>query len=486
MKKSFFSLGFTSFLSVSLLCVTACTGDFDTINTNNNSAATGTADLFLPHGIQSAVDIYWGGSVGMDIGDGFSQHWARIQYTDIDQYTVSSDVYTAGWQGLYVESLADYQRIYKIGTETGNVNYQAVAIILRSWVFTLLTDIYGDIPYKDALQGLEGNLLPKYDKQKDVYAGVLAELKSAGESINTTDKSMAIAGDILFNNDLAKWKKFANSLSLRILSRMIDKADAPVDVKSEVTRILNDPTKYPVISSVSDNIQLNYLDATNNQNPVNVNRKTRDDHRVSATLVDKMKVLKDVRLPVYANKPALRDEYTGVPNGLSSSQAGKLGLDSTSRVGSYFTGPTAPGVIMSYAELLFLKAEFAFKGIAAAGDVAKNYTDAIAASHAQYKLTVSPDYLTANALKAGAAGYTQIMEQKWMALYGQGLEAWTEFRRTGIPDLKPPVLNTNQNVIPTRLPYPNSEESLNYDNFSAALTAQGGKNDMKMKLWFAK
>ena len=166
--------------------------------------------------------------------------------------------------------------------------------------------------------------------------------------------------------------------------------------------------------------------------------------------------------------------------------AGKLGLDSTSRVGSYFTGPTAPGVIMSYAELLFLKSEFAYKGIAAAGDVAKNYTDAITASFAQYKLTVSPEYLTANALKAGAAGFTQIMEQKWIALYGQGLEAWTEFRRTGIPDLKPPVLNTNQNVIPTRLPYPNSEESLNYENFSAALTAQGGKNDMKMKLWFAK
>ncbi|GGH47568.1 hypothetical protein GCM10007423_48150 [Dyadobacter endophyticus] len=486
MKKKIYSLGISTLLSLTIICATSCTSDFDTINTNNNSAATGTADLFLPHGIQSAVDIYWGGSLGMDIGDGYSQHWARIQYTDIDQYTVSSDVYTAAWQGLYVESLADYQRIYKIGKESGNVNYQAVAVILRSWAFMLLSDVYGDIPYTDALQGLEGNLLPKYDKQKDVYAGIVAELKSAGETINTSDKSMAIAGDILFNNDLSKWKKFANSLSLRVLSRMIDKADAPIDVKAEITRILSDPVKYPVIASVADNIQLNYLDATNNQNPVNVNRKTRDDHRVSATLVNKLKDLKDARLPIYANKPVLRDEYTGVPNGLSSSQAGKLGLDSTSRVGSYFTGPTAPGVVMSYAELLFLKSEFAYKGIAAAGDAAKNYSDAITASFAQYKLAITPEYLSANALKPGAAGFTQIMEQKWIALYGQGLEAWTEFRRTGIPDLKPPVLNTNQNVIPTRLPYPNSEESLNYQNFSAALTAQGGKNDMKMKLWFAK
>jgi hypothetical protein len=486
MKTIINSFIFRVLLSVSLLGFSSCTGEFDEINTNNNSAFNATADLFLPHGIQSAVDIYWGGSLGMDVGDGFAQHWARIQYTDIDQYTVSSDVYTAGWQGLYIESLADYQRIYKIGLESGNVNYQSVAIILRSWAFSLLTDIYGDIPYKDALQGLEGNLLPKYDRQKDVYAGLLAELKTAGETINTTDKSMAITGDILFGNDLNKWKKFANTLSLRILSRMIDKADAPVDVKAEITRILSDPAKYPVITSVAENIQLNYLDVTNNQNPVNVNRKTRDDHRVSATLVNKLKSLNDARLPVYANLSTQNPAYVGVPNGLSSSEAGKLGLENTSRVGAYFIAPNAPAVILSYAELLFLKAEFAYKGIAAAGEAAKNYTEAITASHAQYKLTVAPEYLTANALKTGADGFAQIMEQKWIALYGQGLEAWTEYRRTGLPALQPPVLNTNQNVIPTRMPYPGSEESLNYENFNAALTAQGGKNDMKMKLWFAK
>ena len=473
-------------LAASVLCLSACTGDFDEINTNNNSAATGTADLFLPHGIQSAVDLYWGSSLGMDIGDGFSQHWARIQYTDIDQYTVSSDVYNNGWQTLYIESLADYQRVNKISKETGNTNYEAVSVIMRSWAFSVLADIYGDIPYKDALQGLEGTLLPKYDAQKDVYAGLIAELKTAGEMINATDKSKAIAGDILFGNNLTKWKKFANSLSLKLLSRMIDKADAPIDVKAEITRILSDPAKYPVLESVAENVQLNYLDATNNNNPINQNRKTRDDHRVSATLVDKLLALGDARLPVYANRPQDGGEYKGVPNGLSSSEANTLGLTKTSTVGTYFVAATAPGVIMTYAELLFLKAEFAYKGVAAAGDASKNYTDAITASHAQYKLEVPAGYLTANALKSGEAGYTQIIEQKWIALYGQGLEAWTEFRRTGIPALKPPVLNTNQNVIPTRLPYPGSEESLNMANFSTALTAQGGKNDMKLKLWFAK
>ncbi len=470
-----------------MLGTAACTGEFDTINTNPNSPTVGTADLFLPHGIQSAVDAYWGGSLGMDVGDLISQYWARIQYTDADQYTITNDVYgTASWQVFFIESQADFQRIYKLGVDGNNPNYQAVAIIMRSWVFSVLTDIYGDIPYKDAIKGLEGTLQPKYDAQKDVYAGLVAELKAANDMIVLNDNSKAIAGDILLNNNLTRWKKFANTLSLRLLNRMINKADAPIDVKSEINRILGDPTKYPVLTSNADNVQLNYLDATNNNNPINQNRKTRDDHRVSATLVNKLKALSDARLAVYANAPADGGDYKGVPNGLSNADANALGLSKTSKVGNFFVSPTAPGVIVSYADLLFTKAELAYKGIAAAGDVATNYTNGITASHSQYGLTVAPAYLTANALKSGADGYTQIMEQKWIALYGQGLEAWTEFRRTGLPALQPAVINTNGGIIPTRLPYPGSEESLNATNFNEALTRQGGKNDMKLKLWFAK
>ena len=122
---------------------------------------------------QSAVDTYWGGSLGMDIGNLIPQYWARIQYTDIDQYSISSSVYSDTWQTFHIEALADYQRIYKMGAEIKNPNYQAVAIIMRSWVFSLLTDIYGDIPYSKSLQGLEGELQPAYDTQKDVYTGCL-------------------------------------------------------------------------------------------------------------------------------------------------------------------------------------------------------------------------------------------------------------------------------------------------------------------------
>lgn len=486
MKRIFSSFRYKTVATALILSVSACTEKFDSINTNPNAPSTATADLFLPHGIQSAVDAYWGGSLGMDIGDLISQYWARIQYTDIDQYSISSDVYSGAWQTFHVEALADYQRIYKMGVENKNPNYQAVAMIMRSWVFSLLTDIYGDIPYSQSIQGLEGIVQPKYDTQKEVYAGIIKELKAANDMIDAADKTRSIAGDILFANDMTKWKKFANSLSLRLLNRMLSKTDATIDVKTEINRILSDPAKYPVIASASETIQLNYLDATNNNNPINQNRKTRDDHRVSATLVNKLAAMKDARLAVYADKPADGGDYKGVPNGLSNADANALGLSKTSKVGAFFVGPTAPGVILSYAELLFIKAEMAYKGITAAGDAATNYMAGITASHAQYKLTVTTDYLSANTLKSGADGYKQIMEQKWIALYGQGIEAWTEFRRTGFPELKPSVINVNGGIIPTRLPYPGSEESLNFANFSAALKQQGGVNDMKLKLWLAK
>jgi hypothetical protein len=472
----------TSFLAVMLAMVSSCTKDFEVINTNPNNPTSASADLFLPFGIQSAVDMYVGGSLGQDVGNLFAQHWARIQYTDADRYVVTNDVISNGWRDFYVEPLANYQRIIKIADESQNPNYKAVALILRSWVFSVLTDLYGDIPYNDAIKGIEGSLKPTYDAQKDVYTDLVTTLKTANDMIVLNNTDLAISGDILFSGNMLKWKKFANSLSLRILNRLNGK----VDVSAEINRILSDPGKYPVLASNADNAQLNYLSGAPNNNPVNENRKTRDDHRISATIVNKLKDLKDARLAIYADAPADGGDYKGVPNGLSNSDANALGLSKTSKVGSYFTAATAPGIIMTYAELLFIKAELAHKGIASGGDVAANYKEAITASFKQYNLTVSPEYLTVNALKSGVDGYTQIMEQKWIALYGQGLEAWTEYRRTGIPALKAPVSNANNDVIPTRLAYPGSEESLNYVNFQEALKRQGGENTMRLKLWFAK
>jgi hypothetical protein len=466
---------------VALLLTSGCEKGFDALNTNPNDPVALPAELLLPNAIRTAANTYWGGSLGQDVGSGWAQHWARIQYTEIDQYNFTTDVIDGPWQTFYTGANANFQRMIKLGEEGGNENIQAIGIIMRSWTFSLLTDLYGDIPYKQALQGIDGALLPAYDKQKDVYAGLVADLKRASELINTDP--VAASTDILFRGDMTKWKKFANSLSLRLLNRMIGKADSPIDARAEMARILSDPTKYPVLTSNADNVALVFLADAPNNNPINQNRKTRDDHRVGQVLVDKLKALGDPRLDVYASKAAATGEYVGVPNGLSNVEAGNLGLARTSKVGTYFVAATAPAVLLSFAELNFIKAEAALRGVTAAGNAAKAYEDGIRASMAQYGLTAPAAYLTAHALKTGPAARVQVLEQKWLALFGQGLEAWTEFRRTGVPALKVPALNYNAGIIPTRLPYPSSEENLNTENFRAALGSN--QNTMQFKLWWA-
>ena len=478
------------FLSFALafVGVTGCENKFDETNINPNDPTSVPAERLLPHAIYSAVTNIIGPSstvsLGLDAGNGWAQHTARIQYTEIDQYSYTSDLQDLPWRYLYNEALADFQKIYELGQASGHENYQAIGLIMRSYVFSVLTDVYGDIPYSEALKGTTtGIVAPKFDAQKDVYAGLVKDLKMASDLINA--KPVDKDGDILFAGDMTKWKKLANSLSLRLLNRMLGKSGTAVDPKVEMTRILSDPAKYPVMASNADIAQLVYLARPNN-NPINENRRTRDDHRISTSLSDKLVALGDPRLGVYANKAAATGLYTGVPNGLPNSDAGALGFTKTSKIGDYFTQETTPAVIMNYAELNFIKAEAALKGVAAAGDAAKDYADGITASMAQYKLTPPADYLAKNALKTGDAAIVQVLEQKWIALFGQGVEAWTEYRRTGIPALPVPKVNYNGGMIPTRLPYPSSEENLNNANFKAALTQMGGANTMQTKLWWAK
>lgn len=483
MKKIFF-LSFT----LSLLMLSGCENKFDETNANPNDPTSVPAERLLPHGIYSAVSNIIGPSstvsLGLDAGNGWAQHTARIQYTEIDQFSYTSDLQDLPWRYLYNEAQADFQKIYELGKSANNENIQAIGLIMRSWTYSVLTDVYGDIPYSEALKGTTGGIVsPKFDAQKDVYAGLINDLKTASDLIST--RTVDKDADILFAGDMTKWKKFANSLSLRLLNRMVGKTGLSMDPKAEMTRILSDPTKYPVMTSNTDAAQLVYLARPNN-NPTNENRRTRDDHRVSAAMVDKLVSLGDPRLAVYANKAAATGLYKGVPNGLPNSDAGALGFTNTSKVGDYFVQETTPGVIMSYAELNFIKAEAALKGVTAAGDAAKAYEEGIKASIAYYKLTVPTDYLTKNALQTGDAALTQVLEQKWIALFGQGVEAWTEYRRTGIPALTVPKVNYNAGLIPTRLPYPSSEENLNNANLKAALTAMGGTNTMQTKLWWAK
>lgn len=461
------------------LLFTACQDQLEETNTNPNEAIKAQPEYLLANAIKSNADLTLGSDASMETTTLFIQHWAKIQYTDPDKYTVSIANVQNVWTNLYSQGLTDFATIIKLGEESGNTNYQAVGLILKSWSFQLLTDLYGDIPYSQALQ-LNETLTPKYDAQKDVYLGLLNDLKKATELINTSGSS--ISGDLVYNGNLTKWKKFANSLRLRIALRIADKE--PEIAKTVVAELAKD--KSALIASNDEIAQLVYL-ASPNQNPVSRDRETRDDYRVSKSIIDKLQELKDPRLAVFANKTvdATPTGYIGVTNGLPADSAAKLGFTKTSKLGDYFTAPASPAIFVSYAEVLFNLAEAAQRGFISE-NAADLYKAAVTASLQQFKVGNADiaAYLAQPSVAYHAANYKKsIGEQKWLALFSQGLEAFAEWRRLDYPQLKPAYAGVLNGKLPVRLTYPTGEQALNAANYKAAVAAQG-EDRLTTKLWF--
>ncbi|MEO6684648.1 MAG: SusD/RagB family nutrient-binding outer membrane lipoprotein [Dyadobacter sp.] len=457
----------------------SCSDDLADINKNPNEATVAQPDYLLANAIKSNADIILGSDASMETTTLYVQHWAKIQYTDPDKYTTSLTNIQNVWTNFYSQGLTDFATIIKLGEETSNPNYQAIGLILKSWTFQQLTDLYGDIPYTQAVK-IDQFLTPKYDAQKDVYIGLLADLKKAADLINVNGSP--VAGDLIYSGNLSKWKKFANSLRLRIALRIADKD--PATAKTVIAELAADPTQ--LISSNEDIAQLVYLSSPN-QNPVAKDRETRDDYRVSKSVIDKLIELKDPRLAVFANKTvdATPFGYVGVTNGLPADSAAKLGFTKTSKLGDYFTAAASPAVFLSYSEVLFNLAEAAQRGFTQ-NDAAVLYQKAITASLQQFKVGNADIavYLAQPSVAYNASNFKQsIGDQKWLALFSQGLEAFTEWRRLDYPQLKPAYAGVLGGKFPARLTYPIGEQALNLANYKAAVLSQG-EDRLTTKLWF--
>lgn len=451
----------------------------DDINVNPNETEIAQADYLLTGAIKNTVDAYWGTTNNMNSSLLFAQQWSKVQYTEEDRFIFSNSSFISLWSTGYSQGIIGLDKIIEIGKSTDHPNYRGVALVWRSWAFLLLTDAYGDIPYSQAGK-LKEHITPAYDKQKDVYFGLLEDLKVAQSELDPAGK--AILGDIIYNNNIEKWKKLANSLRLRIALRIADRE--PAKAQQVINEITADGNLY--ISSNADIAQLVYQLAPQ-QNPVSAQFDNRDDYRISKTIVDRLFSLNDPRLPVYASKTetATPQEYVGLPNGLTNSEASNLGFAKTSKPGTYFREVKAPAVVFSYAELLFDRAEVAARGFTAE-NAAELYQQAITASLKQYNI---PDvaihtYLSNPAVQYDASNYKKsIGEQKWIALFGQGLEAWTEVRRLDYPQLTASVNTVLDGKIPVRFIYPGTEQSLNGQNYRNAVASQGA-DLLTTKLWF--
>jgi len=307
---------------------------------------------------------------------------------------------------------------------------------------------------------------PKYDAQQAVYTGIFADLAKAGSEIVPAGTGFP-SGDLLYGGSMSNWKKFAYSLMLRDAIHL-SKADPTTAAKEAQAAIAGG-----VFQSNADNATLDYV--ASNPNPIYTDHivNGRDDYGMSKTLVDTLLSLQDPRLPVYAepNTSGANGGYEGRPPGLIS---GPPNAD-ISRIGAMWREqPDAPIVWQSYAEVLFLEAEAAQRGWIS-GDPGSLYTQAITASMQQYGIPQAQidAYLAQPRVQFNAStALTQIALQKWIALFMNGEEGFTEVRRTGVPALKPGP-DARLTGIPRRIPYPDDEAKLNATSYDAAMSAQG-------------
>ncbi len=447
-----------------------CTEDFAGINTNPNAPTDVNAEFLVSSAMRDAASQV----LGNNFLNLWAQHTSRIEYAWDGRYDVRD--YSGTWTAYYAGPMQDFGEIEMKSGEAGRPNDQAVGAIMKAWLYQNVTDLWGDVPYSQALQGDE-NTQPQYDSQQQVYEGLLNDLAAAATLITTSGPDFEDA-DLIYEGDMARWKMFANSLRLRMAMRLTD-VD-PGTAQAEAVAAIG----AGVFGSNDDQAIFRWLNELGSSNPWFTGEVERPGGgRISATIVDTLASYADPRLPVFA-RPNDEDEFLGHESGLKDGHG--IPFTARSKVGERFVRDLDnPSMLMSYSEVLFLEAEAAARGYTS-GNAGQLYQDAIRASMEWYDIdSADIDAYLANprvAYNAGT-GLEQIGLQMWIGFFGQGIEAYSSWRRFGSPNLVAGPDNVTGGMIPRRLKYSEEEQSLNSANLQTAISRQGGA-DLGDRVWW--
>ncbi|WPP53252.1 SusD/RagB family nutrient-binding outer membrane lipoprotein [Catalinimonas niigatensis] len=481
---------YTFILSFALVALLpACDDGFEEMNQDPNNPTSVPTSYMLAGAQTNLMEELFGlynESAKWNLtGMRYMQYWTSTLYTDVDRYVTIEGDFTP----VYYKGLRDLQQVINLNTdpETAaqaafsgpNQNQIAVSRILKAYAFHNLTDIWGDIPYSQTLLGSE-NVTPLYDSQEQIYEELLQELDEAHAQIE--EGAGDIEGDLIYGGDMTQWKLFAQSLRLRLGMRL-------TEVKPELGQaVVTDALQKGVFTSNEQNATFTY----NEQVPF-VNPWYAEFHletitlAVSNTMIDKLIELEDPRLPYFANEAEDLGEYIGMPYGVNAATAGSIKNEEVSLPADAITTPTYPAMLQTYSEVLFLRAEAAARAWTGE-DAEQLYEQAIAASFEQWGVNDADlaAYLAQEDVAFDASNYkASIGNQKWLALYMQGMEAWSEWRRLDYPALLPAPDAAAGRDIPRRRGYPLTEISLNKKNYDEAIARQG-PDLMSTRVWWDK
>lgn len=410
-----------------------------------------------------------------------AQHGTSNQtnYRQIDQYNLTNQNLNSTFAGIYAGALKDLELAIEGASANGLSNQVAMAKIMQAYLFQGISDFVGDVPFTQALDASIS--APLYESQETVYQGIIQLLDEALAEIDKGSEDNPGTADLIFAGDIEKWRRFANTLKLRVYLRMsnVDPSTAASGIAA-----LGGAS---FLSSLEDEPKVAFFDDFEQKNPLFLT-DPRSDRIVaqqivaSSTIVDYMNALGDPRRSFYfedavnLSDVALPGIYSGAPNGMNNDERPLT----VSRVHPFFVAADAPVVFMTFPEALFLQAEAVEKGFLT-GNAEALYQEAITASMQQFGISnigittyLGQSQVTYPTADTQIDRLRAIMTQKWLALYiFQSTEAWAERRRTGFPDFQgltaagsvsfSSPLNSflGDGAFPLRLLYPADEVAVN-------------------------
>ena len=446
---------------------------FEELNTNPKLPTSVPSNFLYTSAQKNLVDIMTSSNVNRNIFRLWSQHWTETTYFDESRYDIVTRGIAANfWAALYRDVLKDLQASKEaviadalITDESVRASQLATIDVLEVYTWHVLVNTFGNVPYTEALD--VNKPLPAYDDAKTIYTDLFKRLDKDITALSAGSSSFS-SGDLIYSGDNSMWLKFAATLKMR-MALCLAETDATV-AKTNFEAALP-----MAMTSSSDNATFHYLTTPPNTNPVWVDlvQSGRKDFIASETMVKLLDSLSDPRLPLYftTNNTGI---YKGGINGTGNSYTKNSKPSLTVRAAD------APSTLISYSEVEFMLAEAAARGWSVSGTAQDHYNAGItesilewggsAGDASTYIAQSDVDYTSA---ESGATWKEKIGNQKWLALYNRGFDAWTEWRRLDFPNLIPPSGMSNSD-IPTRFTYPINEQTINAQNYSSASSAIGG------------
>lgn len=464
------------------LLLASCTKNFETINTDPNRVNT-----ISPGTLLNPI-LYEVSSFNMRKSDDFTfglmQDMLPFPSTSggVHRYDITETAGNSTWT-TYYRWLTNVKEMYTASVQQKDPNYQAIALTLNAMIYANLTDCFGDIPMEEATKGDEGIFRPKFTTQQKVYEKIIADLDSANNLYMTT-RTMIHGTDILYANNVTSWKRFTNSLQMRILLRLSKRNE--MGTLTKLKTIIDNPTKYPVFSSNDQAAIVKLSGVTPFVSPWGRAIDFTTFRAAGIFFTDNLNDLNDPRrarlLTQARNKLSNANiGYKGIPSGYAGSDNQFDYIPSNMNI-ALVTAPMNI-VLMSYAEVELIKSELEFRNNnAVAAKVA--YEKGVKASIELMGAVMPADYFT-NTKAAYNGTLERIMLQKYFALFFTDFQQWFEYRRTGFPVMPKTAGMLNNQIMPVRYRYPPAVQSTNTENYNLAVAAMGGDN-INIKVWWEK